>query len=474
MIKRIKIHLAKKIYLYIELIADIFAIFISYSLHFYLRFYSDVFATTLYPTFLDFLITGFIILIYWLIIFFFAGLYRNWYVQSPFDEFFAIIKTSLIGNLILFFLIIIDDSNRPRLLFLLYFIHFTFFVLIFRFIVRRIQRYLRINGLIEIPILVVGTTNKIQELIAKIRSSPAWGYKPVAGIILDYENVDEEYKKSINMPLFTLSEFDNVIEMFELCEIIISTNTSDPNLLLEIASKASAKNITVKIVPDLYEVLTGLVRTLPLYSMPFIEINPVLLRPWEAFLKRTMDIVVSLIVLTVGFPLWLLVALLIKLDSPGPIFYKQERVGKNGKIFILYKFRSMYKDAEKEGPKVTIINDPRVTRVGYLIRRTHIDEIPQFWNVLKGEMSLVGPRPERPMFFEKYSKEIPFFYRRLSVRPGMTGLNQVNSPLFEINTEIIKSKLQDDLYYIENMSLKLDIEILIRTFLLVVKGKGQA
>jgi lipopolysaccharide/colanic/teichoic acid biosynthesis glycosyltransferase len=169
-----------------------------------------------------------------------------------------------------------------------------------------------------------------------------------------------------------------------------------------------------------------------------------------------------------------LVAILIKLDSKGPIFYKQERVGKNGKIFTCYKFRSMVVDAEKSGPQITILNDPRVTRVGYFLRKTHIDEVPQFWNVLKGEMSIVGPRPERPVFIEQFSKIQPLFKRRLVVRPGLTGWNQVNSPNFDASIETINNRLKEDFYYIENMSLKLDLEIILRTIYLVIRGRGQA
>jgi exopolysaccharide biosynthesis polyprenyl glycosylphosphotransferase len=244
--------------------------------------------------------------------------------------------------------------------------------------------------------------------------------------------------------------------------------------ILDIANKCAENQIIVKIVPDLYDVLTGMVKTMPQYSMPLIEISTQLLRPWEAFLKRLMDIVVSIITLVVGLPLWILVAILIKLDSKGPIFYKQERVGKNGKIFTCYKFRSMVVDAEKSGPQITILNDPRVTRVGYFLRKTHIDEVPQFWNVLKGEMSIVGPRPERPVFIEQFSKIQPLFKRRLVVRPGLTGWNQVNSPNFDASIETINNRLKEDFYYIENMSLKLDLEIILRTIYLVIRGRGQA
>ncbi|MFN3782135.1 MAG: sugar transferase, partial [Candidatus Kapaibacteriota bacterium] len=290
-------------------------------------------------------------------------------------------------------------------------------------------------------------------------------------IVLLNDNTESQAQ---NIEIYPFEKFEEVLGRIRPAELFIAIDKPDHEMILDIANKCAESQIIVKIVPDLYDVLTGLVKTFPLYSIPLIEISTQLLRPWEAFLKRAIDILVSSIVLIFGLPIWILVAILIKLDSKGPVLYKQERVGKNGKIFICYKFRSMHVDAEKTGPRTTVLNDPRVTRVGYFLRKTHIDEVPQFWNVLKGEMSLVGPRPERPVFMESYSNMVPLFKRRLVVRPGITGWNQVKSPLFETNVEHLRNRLKDDFYYIENMSLKLDIEILLRTIYLVLRGRGQA
>ncbi|MEJ5286909.1 MAG: Undecaprenyl-phosphate galactosephosphotransferase [Candidatus Kapaibacterium sp.] len=453
-----------------EIAFDIVAITISYIIHYYIRFESGLFDTDIHPSFVDAFITGTIILLYWLIAFFFAGLYRNWFVRSPFDEFFAVIKTSFFFNFLLFFFVFLDSSARPRLLFLIYFIDITFFVLLGRFLARRLQKYLRQKKIIQVPVVVLGTTQEVLDLMKKVQSYPEWGFDVRAIILLS----EEDQSLDVGVPIYKFSDLEKVLEKYHPRELFIAIDKPNHEMLLEIANKCAERQIVVKIVPDLYDVLTGLVKTFPMYSIPLIEISTQLLRPWEAFLKRFLDIVISLFVLIVGLPLWIIVAILIKLDSKGPILYKQERVGKNGKIFICYKFRSMYVDAEKTGPKTTVLNDPRVTRVGLFLRKTHIDEVPQFWNVLKGEMSLVGPRPERPVFIEMYSKMVPLFKRRLVVRPGITGWNQVKSPLFEINEEHLKNRLKDDFYYIENMSLKLDIEIILRTIYLVLRGRGQA
>lgn len=453
-----------------EVAFDILAITISYIIHYYIRFESGLFETDIHPSFVDVIITGIILLCYWLVAFFFAGLYRNWFVRSPFDEFFAVIKTSFFFNFLLFFFVFLDSSARPRLLFLIYFVDITFFVLLGRFLARRLQKYLRQKKIIQIPVVILGTKDDALELLKKVKAYPEWGFDVKALILLNNQN---EFKE-IGLPTYTFSDIDKVFDDYNPSELFIAIAKPDHEMILDIANKCAERQIVVKIVPDLYDVLTGLVKTFPMYSIPLIEISTQLLRPWEAFIKRFLDIIVSLIVLIVGLPIWITIGILIKLDSKGPILYKQERVGKNGKIFICYKFRSMYTDAEKTGPKTTILNDPRVTRVGLFLRKTHIDEVPQFWNVLKGEMSLVGPRPERPVFIELYSKMVPLFKRRLVVRPGITGWNQVKSPLFEINEEHLKNRLKDDFYYIENMSLKLDIEIILRTIYLVLRGRGQA
>ena len=193
---------------------------------------------------------------------------------------------------------------------------------------------------------------------------------------------------------------------------------------------------------------------------------------WEKRLKRVMDVIVSFLILIISSPVIVIAALAIKLNSKGPVFFTQERSGMNGEPFTMIKFRSMYQDAEKKtGPIWSSKDDPRITRVGKIIRKLRIDEIPQFMNVLKGEMSIVGPRPERPFFVEKLSEEIPYYKRRLKVRPGITGWAQVKHK-YDESIEDVKVKLRYDLFYIENMSLRMDFKIIFRTVFVVLFGKG--
>jgi exopolysaccharide biosynthesis polyprenyl glycosylphosphotransferase len=230
--------------------------------------------------------------------------------------------------------------------------------------------------------------------------------------------------------------------------------------------------VGLKIMPDLYDIISGQARTNQIYGFPLIEITPQLMPPWEESTKRLIDVAVSALVLGAGLPFWIVTAIVIKLDSPGPVLYRQERVGKDGIPFNIIKFRSMAKDAEREGPRWSGREDPRITRFGRIIRQLHIDEIPQMFNVLRGDMSLIGPRPERPVFVQKLSKEIPLYQRRLKVRPGITGWAQVKQK-YDETIDDVKKKVQYDLFYIENMSLRMDFKIILNTAYHVLMGRGR-
>jgi exopolysaccharide biosynthesis polyprenyl glycosylphosphotransferase len=241
--------------------------------------------------------------------------------------------------------------------------------------------------------------------------------------------------------------------------------------LLEIITSCISHNVGLKIIPDLYDIISGQARTNQIYGFPLIEISPQLMKPWEESIKRMLDVGFSACVLVLGMPVWLLLVLIIRLESSGPVLYKQERVGKDGDIFKIYKFRSMRQDAEVDGPQWANKKDTRVTRVGKWLRKLHLDEIPQMWNVLKGDMSLVGPRPERPVFVEQLSKEIPMYPRRLKVRPGVTGWAQVKHK-YDESIEDVRKKVQYDLFYIENMSLRMDFKIILSTVAHMLLGRG--
>jgi len=460
---------------FLQLVMDIISIFISFTLQYYVRFHSGWFSIPIEFQIETFAFGAVFLILYWLLFFWFSGLYKNWYIRSPFDEFFTIIRVTFFGSFIIFFIWLLDsESKEPRLLFLLYFVILSITVIIGRYIARVIQRKLREKGIIKIPSIIAGSYKNALELFEQVSSSKNWGYK-VDAIILINNDEDKHIKINMNLPeIYPLEKLDEVIDKFNPYELLISVKSPKHKILLDIVNKAAEKNLIVKIIPDLYEYFTGQVRTLHLYGIPLIEINTQILKPWQEIAKRIFDIVFSILVLVIGLPIWLLVALIIKLESKGPVFYKQIRTGKNGKEFKMIKFRSMVADAEKRtGPQWTKVNDPRVTKFGRILRSSHLDEIPQFLNVLKGDMSIVGPRPERPIFVEKFSKLVPAYKRRLVVRPGITGWWQVKYTTYVESIEEIENRLKDDFFYIENMSFKLDLEIIIRTIFLVFKGHGQ-
>jgi exopolysaccharide biosynthesis polyprenyl glycosylphosphotransferase len=271
-----------------------------------------------------------------------------------------------------------------------------------------------------------------------------------------------------------LRDLEQIIQKRRIREVLITLGSGQHETLLDIIGRTTGSNVGLKIVPDLYDIISGQARTREIYGFPLIDINPELQRPWEETTKRALDICVSLLILTIGTPVWVLVALGVRVTSKGPIIYKQERVGKHGVPFFIYKFRSMHTNAESEGPQWAVRNDPRVTPFGRFLRKTHLDEIPQFWNVLKGDMSLVGPRPEREYFVDLLSKEIPYYQRRLRVRPGVTGLFQAMVYKYDENIDDVRNKLKYDLMYIESMSFRLDVKILMRTIYNVLRGGGHA
>lgn len=416
-----------------------------------------------------------IIYFYWLIIFTFFGMYRTWFASSRFDEISTLFKTTFIGIFILFFVIFISDflegsESSNRILIFIYWFFLFFFVAVSRLVLRSFQRRLIIKGIGRRGTVIVGYNLKANEAHDQILDHPALGLDVVAYVAINAENIGKKYK---NIEVKdSLDNLLDVINQTHASEVIIALEKEDHDLLVDIISKVENKSIGLKIVPDLYEILSGQARTSQLYGIPLIDIMPELMPEWEKKLKRISDVLISMIILIITFPLNILISIFIKLDSPGPVLFKQDRIGMNNKIFRIYKFRSMFLDAEKHtGPVWSRKDDPRVTRVGRFLRKLRLDEIPQFYNVLKGEMSLVGPRPERPYFVDMLAQQLPYYRRRLKVRPGITGWAQVKHK-YDESIEDVKVKLRYDLFYIENMSFRMDIKILARTILVVLFGKG--
>lgn len=457
---------------FLILITDFITINSAWLFFFYLRVQTGWFDVVAQP---DVLLSMFAVYFYWLVIFIFVGMYRTWFASSRFDELSTLFKTSFVGIFFLLFLILYDDSNRGvsspfRFYIFMYWGIFLSCVSAGRLIVRGVQRNLLINGIGRRNAVIVGFNPKSQNLHNTIKNHRALGIDVVAYAAALYESLGKDYN-GIKV-LGVVTDLEKIIDEFNIKNVIISLEKHHEETILEVISRCEGKNVEIKIVPDLYDIISGQVRTSQIYGMPLIDIMPELMPEWEKKIKRLMDIILSFLLIIITLPATLLASLLIKLDSKGPIFYRQNRSGMNGKVFKIVKFRTMVADAEKlSGPVWSTKDDPRITRVGKFVRKVRLDEIPQALNILKGDMSFVGPRPERPFFVEKLSYEIPLYKRRLKVRPGITGWAQVKHK-YDETIEDVKVKLRYDLFYIENMSLRMDFKILFRTIFVVLFGKG--
>jgi exopolysaccharide biosynthesis polyprenyl glycosylphosphotransferase len=465
---------------------DLLAFSVAFATTFWLRYHSNLFYETFDPSlhlaaYYAPLIT---LSCAWMLLFFFTGLYRDWYKESRLDEFFVVSRTVLVGISILFLMVNASELiqfalsgqkpvilSRTQLTMLLtYGGCMLFFATLNRFTMHTLSAYFFSRGIGMQNVLIIGAADDGVRLVNEMRRYPQLGYR-VAGFI------DDDGRKrgatEANLPVFgTYSDIPQVVRREKVAGLIISRVSESANEILKIISYCGDVHVTIYMVPSLVDVISGHLKTHQIFGVPLMVLLKDHMPGWEAQIKRLMDIAISLGVLLAGAPLWLLLAGLIRLTSPGGVIYRQERIGRNGRPFLMLKYRSMYQDAEKySGPVWAAENDPRITRIGRFMRRTRLDEIPQFINVLKGEMSLVGPRPERPYFVEELKKEIPWYVRRIKMLPGITGWAQIKHK-YDASIDDVKQKVLYDLYYFENMSLLLDLKIMIRTVLVVLTGKG--
>lgn len=464
--------MTKRAQYFLLLFFDFIAINAAWMSYFYLRVNTGWIDLIVMP---DFIAPMLIVYVYWFLLFHVVGLYREVFAPSRFDELTSLFKATLYGSFLLFFIIFIDDSSHgvsstTRPVILAYWGLLLVFVSFIRLAIRSVQIRLLVAGFGRKDTVIIGLGKTAAELKEEIDEIKELGIN-IIGFIDPCKAEETKHPKATPI-LGTVKELDSLIAGKNIKEIIFAFEHKHEDIVLDVLSICESKEIGMKIVPDLYEILSGHARSTQLYGSPLVDINPVIMPVWEQQAKRIMDIVSAIILLIISSPVILATAIAIKLDSKGPVFYMQERCGLNGRPFRIVKFRSMRTDAETAtGPVWSQKGDPRITRVGRFIRKVRIDELPQMWNVLKGEMSLIGPRPERPFFVEKLAKEIPYYKRRLRVKPGVTGWAQVKHK-YDETFDDVKTKLKFDLFYIENMSLRMDFKILLRTIVVVLFGKG--
>lgn len=400
----------------------------------------------------------------YLLLYYLFSLYTPKRVQGRRLEMWNIIKANTVGiALILGVLYLIKMMHFSReLLAIFYFVNVLLETGV-RNLIRYFLRSMRKKGYNLKHILLVGYSHAAEEYIDRIIANPQWGYK-IRGILDDHVEAGTEYK-GVKV-LGRIANLMVILPQNRLDEIAITLGLNEYYRLEEIVALCEKSGVHTKFIPDYNRVIPTKPYTEDILGLPVINIRHVpLTNTYYAFLKRLMDIVGSVCAIVIFSPVMLFSVIMIKLTSPGPLIFKQERVGLHNRPFMMYKFRSMEVQApEKEKTRWTVKDDPRVTGFGKFMRKTSIDELPQLFNVLKGEMSLVGPRPERPFFVEKFKEEIPRYMIKHQVRPGITGWAQVNG--YRGNTSIRK-RIEYDLYYIENWTLGLDIKIL---FLTIFKG----
>jgi exopolysaccharide biosynthesis polyprenyl glycosylphosphotransferase len=282
----------------------------------------------------------------------------------------------------------------------------------------------------------------------------------------------KEYQLSRYIPyLGSLKNLPGIIEEYNIEEVIIALETSEHEEISRIINKLTECDVIIKAIPDMYDILTGKVKIQTIFGTPLLQITHDLIPVWQLHVKRIIDIFFSVMALILLSPLILVLVIGVKVNSPGPVILRQERIGRYGKPFILYKFRSMYADAERNGPELTQKNDSRLTPFGKFMRKRKFDEIPNFINVIKGEMSIVGPRPERQYYIDQIIRKAPHYVHLQKVKPGITSWGQVKYG-YAINVEEMIKRLRYDLLYIENMSLFVDFQIMISTILAIIRQKN--
>jgi len=453
-------------------IGDQIMLILSFLFFYWLSFYSGLSQEKEFYPLTAFILPCLIINMFWLLLFALFGLYGKWKNTSRFDEIISVYKTITVGAV--FFLIfsfwISTEISLNKLPVLGYWASLVVLVGAGRVTIRSIQRYLLFKGIGLRPSIIVGTSELIAEMLQNIKSAPALGYD-IKGVIPTAFDRHLKTIKGIRV-LGSIKDLHKVIEKMGITDILIALEFKEEEEIFKLISAADSFDVDYSILPGPADVLAGRMMFNHLYGFPMIRILAEPIPPWEKNVKRIIDIIVGLMVIILLLPFLLIIAAAIKLSSNGPVFYIQERVGFRGRVFKLYKFRSMVENAEQHsGPVWADKNDVRITYVGRILRRLRLDELPQMYNVLKGDMSLVGPRPERSFFVEKLKKKIPYYPLRLKVKPGITGWAQIKHT-YDRSLDDVRKKMKYDLYYIENMSLNMDFKIIIATFFVMIGRKG--
>ena len=406
--------------------------------------------------------------VYWL-----SGFYNDVFRKSHVQNFITTFFSSLSNTILIFFIALINDviidqrgTNYELLLILLSLLFiFTFSV---RYYITSASNKKIENGIWKYNAIIIGASNKAIAFGNQIRGEGSYmGYNIVGYVPIDNESITPR-----NLTLFNINDLQQVCHKHKIKELIVVPHNNDITSSMNIVNTLYGIGLPIKVSPDIYTILVGKMRLSNLRGEPLVDISSCGMSDFEKNIKRVCDIVISFLALLLLLPFFAIIGLLVKIDSKGSAFFKQKRVGFHRKEFTIYKFRSMVTNAESDGrPALSSENDSRITPLGRILRKYRIDELPQFWNVLIGDMSIVGPRPERKFFVDQIIKEAPLYSLLYQVRPGITSMGMVKFGYAKNVNEMIE-RFRYDLLYLENMSIVNDIKILIYTVKIVFTGKG--
>lgn len=410
----------------------------------------------------------------WLVLYTLSGTYFDLYRKSRLDEINRTMISCIIGSVLVALFIFANDNEDYS-----YFIRTTGRYLFIHTAATLFSRLLLLNhvknnlieGKVFFNTLIIGGNQKAIDIYRKVAESPKVLGNRFVGFI--YSTRENGNGMSNYLPqLGHLSELENIIDAHGIEEVIVAVDSSEHHLLENIITRLSYRPVVVKIQPDLYDIISGSVKTSNVYDAVLIHVYPDLMPDWQRVCKRSLDIIASVCALIILSPLLAFSALRVKFSSKGPIIYKQQRIGLFGRPFYIFKFRSMYTDAEQHGPLLSSVDDPRITPWGRVMRKWRIDELPQFFNILRGDMSLVGPRPERQFFIDQIIVSHPHYKYLHKVKPGLTSWGMVQFGYAE-NVDEMVERMKYDLLYIENCSLALDIKIMMYTLMVIFQGRGK-